>query len=81
MFIGWINVITDISVCDVRSRGGSLDAAMAQRFATSQGTATAGPPQQRYPPPPVPALRQYAGPSFPVTIMVIFAINHVEAFV
>jgi hypothetical protein len=42
---------------------------MAQRFATSQGTGTTGPPQQRYPPPPVPALRQYAGPSFPVTIV------------
>ncbi|KAK7794782.1 hypothetical protein R5R35_004122 [Gryllus longicercus] len=37
---------------------------MAQRFTGAQGGAATGPPQQRYPPPSVPTLRQYAGPTF-----------------
>ncbi|XP_046391012.1 brahma-associated protein of 60 kDa isoform X2 [Ischnura elegans] len=39
---------------------------MAQRFPVSPSPGTPGPPQQRYPPPPVPSMRQYAGPNFPL---------------
>ncbi|XP_063228350.1 brahma-associated protein of 60 kDa isoform X2 [Bacillus rossius redtenbacheri] len=38
---------------------------MAQRFSGPQPNANSGPAPQRYPPPPVPPLRQYAGPTFP----------------
>ncbi|XP_046993359.1 brahma-associated protein of 60 kDa isoform X1 [Schistocerca americana] len=42
------------------------DAKMAQRFTGPPAAGPGVPPQQRYPPPPVPPLRQYAGPSFPL---------------
>nr|CAD7440630.1 unnamed protein product [Timema bartmani] len=38
---------------------------MSQRFSGTPANASPGPPQQRYPPPSVPSLRQYAGPTFP----------------
>lgn len=40
---------------------------MAQRFpGPGPAPVPPGPPQQRYPPPQNPQLRQYSGPSFPV---------------
>nr|CAD7596794.1 unnamed protein product [Timema genevievae] len=39
---------------------------MSQRFSGTPANASPGPPQQRYPPPSVPSLRQYAGPTFPL---------------
>lgn len=41
---------------------------MAQRFPNAQPPPNTGQSPQRYPPPPVPQLRQYAGPNFPVNI-------------
>nr|CAD7401826.1 unnamed protein product [Timema cristinae] len=38
---------------------------MSQRFSGTPANASPGPPQQRYPSPSVPSLRQYAGPTFP----------------
>nr|CAD7404426.1 unnamed protein product [Timema poppensis] len=39
---------------------------MSQRFSGTPANASPGPPQQRYPSPSVPSLRQYAGPTFPL---------------
>lgn len=40
---------------------------MAQRFQNAQPPQNAVQSPQRYPAPPVPQLRQYAGPNFPVS--------------
>uniref|UniRef100_A0A1B6C299 DM2 domain-containing protein n=1 Tax=Clastoptera arizonana TaxID=38151 RepID=A0A1B6C299_9HEMI len=39
---------------------------MAQRFPNAQPPPNSGQSPQRYPPPPVPQLRQYAGPNYPM---------------
>lgn len=52
---------------------------MAQRFSSSQPPQNAVQSPQRYPAPPVPQLRQYAGPNFPVSRPDTF-ISHLSTY-